>query len=169
MPDAIGIRYDVAYTQLCITLTMRPFLTKATELGVGWNERELSESDLDDLCRRYDVGLAELPLRTDGFYYRVMGRDMIVVNSLLRPRRRLFVAFHELAHCLFHVPASGPSAAFFHVGRRDRREAEADAFALIALMPLQLVLSSSIDELVADGHPRDEVASRHALYRSHGI
>ena len=69
-----------------------------------------------------------MPLSTGGFYYRVMGRDFIAVDSRLPSAKKLFVLFHELGHFLFHTPESGATANFHSVGRRTRVECEADLF-----------------------------------------
>jgi Zn-dependent peptidase ImmA (M78 family) len=140
---------------------------KATSLEIGWNERTLTECDLYRLCRRFDIRVDELPLETSGFYYRLMGRDAIAVNSRLDPRRRLFVLFHEFAHFLLHAPESGPAANFHGVGRRSRAEVEADAFALCAMLPRPALRDPS--EIPYDSLPIGMVQSRIGLLRIYGI
>lgn len=66
-----------------------------------------------------------MPLRIGGFYYRVMGRDHIAVDSRLAGKAKLAMIFHELGHFLFHAPDSGAMANFQGVGRRTRKEVEA--------------------------------------------
>jgi Zn-dependent peptidase ImmA (M78 family) len=43
--------------------------------------------------------------------------------------------FHEFAHFMMHAPDTGVTANFHGVGRRTKKEVEADAFALCALIP----------------------------------
>lgn len=62
---------------------MRFLTEKIRHLKIGWNERELTETDFYRLCRRFKIKVVEMPLRTGGFYYRVMGRDFIAVDSRL--------------------------------------------------------------------------------------
>ena len=109
---------------------MRFLTEKFTSLNIGWNERRLTMVDLYRLCKRYRIAVQEMPLATGGFYYRVMGRDFIAVDSRLDEVRKLFVLFHELGHYLLHTPESGATANFHGVGRQTRKEREADLFAL---------------------------------------
>lgn len=147
---------------------MKLLAYKLSRLNIGWNERVLTERDFDRLCRRFRIRVEEMPLRPGGFYYRVMGRDYIAIDSRLAGPRKLAVQFHELAHFLFHTPESGASANFHGLGRT-RQELEADAFALCAIMPVTLLISRTPAELIDDGHPADLVAERLAVYERHGI
>jgi Zn-dependent peptidase ImmA (M78 family) len=142
---------------------------KISKLQIGWNERPLTEADFYCLCKRFDVRVIEAPLHTRGFYFRLMGRDIIAVDCRLSGAARLVVLFHELGHFLFHIPESGPAANFHNVGRRTRQEIEADIFALCALIPKKLIETSSIAELVYEGIPGDLAAARFDIYRQHGV
>jgi Zn-dependent peptidase ImmA (M78 family) len=114
---------------------MRLFLEKISRLRIGWNRKPLSEMDFYRLCRRFRITVVEMPLRTNGFYYCVKGRHFIAVDSKLPPTRKLLVMFHEFAHFMMHAPDTGVTANFHGVGRRTKKEVEADAFALCALIP----------------------------------
>ena len=139
---------------------------KISQLKIGWNERPLSEVDFYRLCKRFDVRVIEAPLHTRGFYFRMMGRDIIAVDCRLSGTARLAVLFHELGHFLFHMPESGSAARFHNVGRRTRQEIEADVFALCALIPKTLIESRSID----DGNiPAEMIAARYEIYRQFRI
>jgi Zn-dependent peptidase ImmA (M78 family) len=129
---------------------MRFLCDKIKKMGIGWNERPLTESDFYRLCKRFKVSVTEMPLTTGGFYYRVMGRDFIAVDSKLTPTEKLFVLFHELGHFLFHVPETGATANFHGVGRRTRKECEADVFALCAMIPRAWIESRTHEEPVDD-------------------
>ncbi|MEP6787860.1 MAG: ImmA/IrrE family metallo-endopeptidase [Acidobacteriota bacterium] len=148
---------------------MRFLTDKIKALRIGWNERPLTEADFYRLCKRFKVGVTEMPLSTGGFYYRVMGRDFIAVDSKLDPSQKLLVLFHELAHFLFHTPESGATANFHGVGRRTRQECEADAFAVCALIPLVLIESRSPQELIDDGFAPELIEARHAVLQKYGI
>src|SRR6266478_7308597 len=95
-----------------LPLAMFFFLDKIKKLRIRWNERPLAESDFHRLCKRYKIRVVEMPLRTNGFYYRAMGRDFIAVDSRLAGPQKLAVLFHELGHFLFHTPESGATANF---------------------------------------------------------
>lgn len=138
-------------------------------LNIDWNERPLSEADLYRLCRRFRVKLIEMPLGVSGFYYRAGGRDFIAIDSRLSGIERLKVAFHELGHFLFHAPDSGATASFHRVGRRTRKEIEADVFAVCALIPRTELEAKTICELIDKGWPPDLVAERHRVLERYNI
>ncbi len=72
-----------------------------SRLRVPWNKRPLIEADFHKLCRKHKVTVTEMPLRVSGFYYCVMSRHFIAINSRLSPQNKLFVMFHEFAHYRF--------------------------------------------------------------------
>ena len=121
-----------------------------SRLRVDWNERPLTEADFHRLCKRHKVTLQEMPLKVSGFYYCVMGRHFIAIDSKLAPAMKLFVMFHEFAHYLLHTPHGTATANYHGVGRRTRMEVEADAFALCALIPRSWVVSDRFADLAAD-------------------
>lgn len=147
------------------------FLAKKIDrLKIGWNERPLTEADLYRICRRFRISVTEMPLKTDGFYYRVLGRDFIAVNSRLAGPMKLQVLFHELGHFLFHTPESGATANFHGVGGSARIEREADIFALCALIPRPMVVSRTQAELIEDdGFPAEMVRQRFDILGRFGL
>lgn len=149
---------------------MRFLTEKIRHLKIGWNERELTETDFYRLCKRFKIKVTEMPLATGGFYYRVMGRDFIAIDSKLSQEKKLLVLFHELGHFLFHTPESGATANFHGVGRRTRVEREADVFALCSLIPKKLIETTNPQELVDEGGFTPEiVAERLAVLERYGI
>lgn len=149
---------------------MHFFLDKITALKIGWNERPLGEADFYGLCKRLRVSVTEMPLRSGGFYYRLMGRDYIAIDSRLSGTKKLFVQFHEFAHFLLHTPESGATANFHGIGRKTRQEREADLFAFCALIPKTRLETRSaaefIDDLAFDPETmqqRFEILDRHGL------
>lgn len=148
---------------------MRFFREKIESLVNGWNKRPLTEGDFHRLCRRHRITVDEMPLRVSGFYYCVMGRHFIAIDSKLPPTQKLFVMFHEFAHYLMHAPNTNETASYHGVGRRTRKEEEADLFALVALIPIDMLRDGSVDGLVEDGFERDMVERRFAIFEKHGI
>ncbi len=151
-------------------ITMLFFLDKISRLRCQWNKRSLTEDDFYRLCRRRKITVVEMPLRTNGFYYCVLGRHYIAIDSRLRQHKKPFVMFHEFAHYLMHSPDTGVTANFHGIGKRTRKESEADAFALCAIIPKTWIESRSVQELVEeDGLPSEIVAQRMAIYAQHRI
>jgi len=149
---------------------MRFLLDKIKKLQIGWNERPLTEADFYLLCTRFNIQIVETPQHTSGFHFRLLGRDIIAVDSKLSGDAKLAVLFHELGHFLFHVPESGPAANFHNVGKKTRQEIEADVFAICALIPCKKIAGRSIQELVeVDSFPFDMATARLDIYRRYGI
>lgn len=149
---------------------MRFLTEKISQLHIGWNERPLTEADLYRLRKRFKIGVTEMPLTTGGFYYRVMGKDFIAVDSKLPAARKLLVLFHEFGHFLFHTPETGATANFQGVGRRTRQECEADIFALCALIPRSWIESRHPQELVDDeGFSAQMIEERQKIFASYRL
>ncbi len=149
---------------------MHFLIRKVVKLNFGWNEKPLTEADFYRLCQRFRVQVTEMPLRTDGFYYRVLGRDYIAVNSRLSGPVKLLVLFHELGHFLFHTPESGATANFHGVGGSARKEREADAFALCSLVPRRMVETRSLEEIADQtGLSGEAIAERLEIWRKYGL
>jgi Zn-dependent peptidase ImmA (M78 family) len=149
---------------------MRFLMEKISRLKIGWNCRPLTEPDFHALCRRFRITVVEMPLRTNGFYYCVKGRHFIAIDSKLSPPRKLLVMFHEFAHFLMHAPDTGVTANFHGVGRRTRKEIEADAFALCAVIPREMLESRTRRELLEDeGIDEEIVSAREALRERYDI
>ena len=75
-----------------------------------------------------------------------------------------------MGHFLFHTPKSGATANFHDVGRRTRKEIEADVFALCSLIPRCRVESRSFVELIEDdGFPAELMEARLEIYQRYGI
>jgi len=143
---------------------------KFTNLGIGWNERPLTETDFYKLCRKHKITAEEIPLTVSGFYYCVMGKHFIAIDTKLSPAKKLFVMFHEFAHFLMHAPNYNETASFHGVGNQTRKEREADAFALVALIPKIWLETRTPDELIADeGITADMLRDRVELLRRHGL
>lgn len=148
---------------------MRSILDKLSHLRTGSNKRSLDENDFYNICKHFKIGVTEMPLTVSGFYYRVAGRDFIAIDSRLTGLKKLLVMFHELGHFLLHAPDSGVTANFHGVGCRSRKEKEADAFALSAIIPRTLLETRSIDEIVDDGIDPDTLRERVEVYDRFGI
>jgi len=149
---------------------MQLFAEKIRRLRFSWNRRPLTEGDFYRLCKRFRVTVTEMPLRTEGFYYCMKGRHFIAIDSKLHGQQKLFVMFHELAHFLMHTPEDGVTANFYGVGKKTRKEAEADAFALCAILPKNWIEHRTPYEISdEEGISAAIVAERLAVYATYGI
>ena len=149
---------------------MRFFLEKIEALKVGWNQRRLTEADFYVLCRRHKITIQEMPLRVGGFYYCLMGGHYIAIDSKLAPDKKLFVMFHEFAHFLMHAPDSGVTANFHGVGRKTRKESEADLFAAVALIPRTWLETRTPHEIATEeGIDPETVAERFQIFKDRGL
>lgn len=146
-------------------IVVKFLLDKISKLNIGWNERALGEDDAFELARRLGVEVQIKSMSTDGFYFRLLGREFIAINRDLPQPQRLKVLFHELAHLLFHAPTSGPAVGFHRIGKRSRQEIEADTFAICALLPLTVLESKTADELIDEGLDRTLLAERAEVWQ----
>lgn len=113
-----------------------------------WNKRIPTETDFYRECRRHKIKVFHLPLEVPGFYMACHGMRGIYLDFRLRGFKFLLIAFHELAHALFHAPP-GTSASFYMVTPDTKNEFEAEAFAVCALIPeplLRRMLAGEIEE-----------------------
>jgi hypothetical protein len=84
---------------------------------------------------------------------------------------RTFIGLHELAHYFLHSPTS-PKQWFYcrRIAERTRskHDCEADAFALIAMLPYWMMMELNSDQ---DLHPAlvDLCIRRKKLWEKHGI
>lgn len=75
--------------------------------------------------------------------------------------------FHEFAHYLMHAPNTNETANFHGIGKKTRKEKEADAFALCALIPKIWIETKPLHELLdEEGIPADMVVARKAIYEN---
>ena len=146
------------------------FHDKISKLNIAWNRCALTEDDFHRICRKLKITAVEYPLTTNGFYYSVMGGHYIVVDSRLTGVKKLLVMFHELAHFLFHTPDHGVTANFHGVGGKTKKEAEADAFALCALVPAVWLKSRLIHHISEEeGIPHAILRDRIDVFERYGI
>lgn len=149
---------------------MKFLVEKISSLRINWNRRALTEDDFHRLCRRFKITVQEMPLSVSGFYYCMKRRHFIAVDSKLPPQKKLFVMFHEFAHFLMHAPDTGVTANFHGVGKKTRKETEADAFAACALIPRSWIESRSEQEILdEEGLDAEMLRQRTQIYSKFGI
>lgn len=109
------------------------------------NQRAATEEDFYEACGRHKIKVVLTHDVRTGLFIKIRDEQFIFINSKLRGLQFLHVAFHELAHALFHAPTRSVAAEFFdnHVRRRQEREAETAA-------ALLLITKDEIDESLSD-------------------
>lgn len=100
-------------------------------------------------------------------------KRFIVLNSSLDEIGRTFIGLHELAHYFLHVPTS-PRQWFYcrrnAIRTHSKHDCEADAFALIAMIPIWMMIDLEASS-AEDIHPAlaELLIKRKALWEKHGI
>jgi Zn-dependent peptidase ImmA (M78 family) len=142
---------------------MKHLLKGLERYGIG--HRALSENDFHRICENEGIEII-WSREKFSFYFTLMGHHFIVLPKRRRGLRLLFAMFHELGHYFMHV-GNDPEAAWLDMGHHTRDEAEADAIALIALMPVKdLWKNAFFDDSRYGGHLYNE---RLRLYFLYGI
>ena len=146
------------------------FHDKISKLRIGWNRRPLTEDDFYRICRRLHVTVVHATVTKGGFQLHLKGRNFITIDVGLTGFKRTFVMFHELGHYLFHTPDHGVAVNFHNVGLKTRKEIEADAFALCALIPRCWIKTRSPEEICEqEGIDIEVLHERLAIYERHKI
>lgn len=137
---------------------------------LGWNRRALTEADFHRICRRERISVAEMPLPVPGYYMVCRGKSFIVIDARQRGVHWLYTAFHELAHHFLHVPDPNATAIYFRRAPQSKAEFEAEAFAVVALIPeplLRELLTLPVEEM--NGFTRDMLEFRLQVLDIYGI
>lgn len=112
------------------------------------NEREFNFEDFQKITKRQRIAVATYSMHENvrGYYTneirKVYRKKCIVLNEKLSEFERLYVAYHELAHHFLHVSSSSKQTYFCRLNElsESKYDAEADAIALIMLIPKKLLL-----------------------------
>lgn len=99
--------------------------------------RPATEIDFYLACECHQIKVVLTDDIRKGLYIKSGNDQFIFLNKHLKGIRFLHVAFHELAHALFHAPSRSVVAEFFDIHYRRRHEREAEAVAALLLIPLQ--------------------------------
>jgi Zn-dependent peptidase ImmA (M78 family) len=135
------------------------------------NRHVFTTDDARKLCGEYGVDISEEELDQDGFYTKCMGKATIHVKVGLHPVKWLFVVLHELAHHIMHAKDL-QNAAFFCIDLQDSKQHhEAEAFALMAVLPepflRRLLAGDLLNEL--EDFPKEIVIKRLRLLDTYGV
>lgn len=123
---------------------MKTTLKRLLAYGIG--VRSLSESDFYKICKQLNITVIHSKEKF-AFSFTMMGQQFIVLPLRKKGLQWLFTALHELAHILAGHVQHKPRVAFYGLETQyhDKNESEADAIALVALIPKE-----QIQELAAE-------------------
>jgi Zn-dependent peptidase ImmA (M78 family) len=110
----------------CITLSYE----RVKQIIPAFNERALTSEDFFLLGETSEIDIAEIKLKKRGYHVWDDGDDYIFIKKTLRGLKWLETAFHELFHAVLQAPLKGMHA---------KQQLVANAFALIALIPLPML------------------------------
>jgi Zn-dependent peptidase ImmA (M78 family) len=121
---------------------MNLYLSQIKQVVPQWNEKPLSEDDLQRIARKLKARVHYLKFRVKGFYMRskVRGRwqDQIYIDMRSPRAMQTFVLAHEIFHVIRHSPQD--VGATFYFGMKDSKEEhEANMFASVCLIPLAML------------------------------
>ncbi len=103
---------------------------KVKEIIPAFNERPLTPEDFFILTEMNDIDVCEMKLKKRGYHVWEDGDDYIFIKKTLCGLKWLETAFHELFHAVLQIPTG-----YMHF----KQQMEANAFALIALIPLPML------------------------------
>jgi Zn-dependent peptidase ImmA (M78 family) len=135
------------------------------------NRHVFTEADTLRLCAEYGLEIKETDLDQEAFYLKFQGKATLYVDRNLRGIRWLHVVLHELAHHLLHA-ANKQNAAYFFLDVQDSKQHhEAEAFALMAMLPepflRRLLAGDLLNEL--DDYPKELIEKRLRLLDLYGV
>lgn len=114
---------------------MKNLISSMRRYGIGGRPQTLD--DFYCICEAENIEVihtGKIP-----FYFTMQGQKFINLPKRRKGLRQLREAFHELGHALISA-GDAPEAAFFIGHTKD--EAEADAIALVALIPKSEALTN---------------------------
>lgn len=99
----------------------------------GFNERVLTENDFFSICKAENIRVLWSNEKFS-FFFSAIGERCIVLPKRLRGLRLLFAMWHEYGHAA--LSPGHPYDVQWHEMHDGKDEFQADAVALIALMPV---------------------------------
>lgn len=136
-----------------------------------WNRRAFTMEDFYRYCRRKGIKVHEMPMLVAALYGVKRGRPHIYLDSRTKGVARLHAAWHELGHYLLHTPPYESVTYYYRLRPQTREEIEADAFAIVALIPEPLLKKLLAAEEYAEdyGLSAELLKERCELFARYGI
>ena len=136
-----------------------------------WNIRAFTLDDFNSYCRRKGIKIHEMPMKTAAMFGVSRSKPNIYLDTKTQGIARLHAALHELGHYLLHTPPYETVTYYYRLKPNTREEIEADAFAIVALIPAGLMkkLLSSDEYSIEYGMSAALLRERCQLYMRYGI
>lgn len=121
---------------------MKTLLQGLERYGIGL--RTNGEEEFYWICEENDIEIIHNTGKF-AFHFQMLGQKFIVLPRRRKGLKWLFTAWHELAHVLADHARHDTFAAFHGLQTQfhDKNEAEADAIALVALIPKDKVIEAA--------------------------
>lgn len=143
---------------------MRLALSHCANSLRGLNQTPLGWCTFFSVCRCEAITVQERPLAMKAVYIRQQGVSGIFLNYKLPDEERLFYGWHEVGHHFLHSPRDLSVVRLAAGVGNNKREAEADAVALCALLPLPLLLAGN-----AETEWPELLERRRRLFETYGV
>ena len=130
-----------------------------------WNREVLTESYFFNFCRDNGILYGETDLISGAGEYLIhRNHHFIFVHIFCNERYKNWVRYHELAHFLWHAPGQ------FDQTMRRKMDFEANVFASVALLPIELIQKYSWSEIIEMfDYPIDLLLVRLKVFERYGI
>jgi Zn-dependent peptidase ImmA (M78 family) len=134
----------------------------------NWNKEILTEADFKSFCKDKDISVAYIKIAyldqdCRGLYIKYRKQPFIVLDPDLTGADKLWVQWHEVGHYLLHESRRKFRAdSFMH-----KLEIEANLIAAVAMIPLKIVQTASVEEIKSTyKYPTKVVLLRKLFYDS---
>lgn len=132
----------------------------------GFNRRAQTFEDFESICAEVGIKYFWSDEESEGMHFIRRGYPIIILSRRLSGFMLLWVAFHELTHCLLHHPG----LRYFVRGTGDKVECEAHDISLCCVIPKpalkRVLLSGNVEEFC---YPQDMLRERCELLTRSGM
>lgn len=130
---------------------MNSFLEKFSVEVEGFNQKSLGLNQLIEICDGKKIELIEKPFRgLHGIAIEDRQHDYIFINQIISYSYKVIAGYHELFHILHHVGNGQECLSYGGVINLSKKEYQAQAVGVIALMPDVMIQGLSIEDLMRE-------------------
>ncbi len=134
-------------------------IDRFSRLVPGFNRRSLALDDLYGLCDIHNIDVVHLPLRrVHGIAFEEDSYRCMYINRLLRIPFQIIAGFHEFCHFDYHTVDSRVCLSMGGLANLSKRERQAQAVGVVALMPAPLIVDMTVDDLMREFEVSRQIA-----------